>query len=103
MNLLWYSITILPFIMSEVIHTASGMIFDIEEFGIYDGPGIRCVTFIKGCPLRCRWCHNPEGLERRVQRMIARDAGTAASANASVPRPAGASRAEHVCGRVPAG
>ena len=65
--------TIPPFIMSEVIHTASGMIFDIEEFGIYDGPGIRCVIFMKGCPLRCRWCHNPEGLERRVQRMIARE------------------------------
>ena len=38
-----------------------GRIFDIEEFAVYDGPGIRTVVFLKGCPLRCMWCHNPEG------------------------------------------
>jgi pyruvate formate lyase activating enzyme len=37
-------------------------IFDIKRFGINDGGGIRTVLFIKGCPLRCRWCHNPEGM-----------------------------------------
>lgn len=41
----------------------NGRIFDIEEFAVYDGPGIRCVIFFKGCPLRCMWCHNPEGLD----------------------------------------
>lgn len=40
-----------------------GMIFSIEEFSVYDGPGIRTSVFLKGCPLRCTWCHNPEGQE----------------------------------------
>ena len=40
-----------------------GRIFDIEEFAVFDGPGIRSVVFMKGCPLRCQWCHNPEGLD----------------------------------------
>ena len=36
-------------------------IFDIKRFAIHDGPGIRTTVFFKGCPLACRWCHNPEG------------------------------------------
>lgn len=37
-----------------------GLIFDIQKFCVHDGPGIRTTVFFKGCPLRCRWCHNPE-------------------------------------------
>ncbi len=39
-----------------------GTVFDIKEFAVQDGPGIRTTVFLKGCPLRCLWCHNPEGL-----------------------------------------
>jgi pyruvate formate lyase activating enzyme len=39
----------------------AGTIFDIKRYAIHDGPGIRTTVFLKGCPLRCRWCHNPEG------------------------------------------
>ena len=46
-----------------------GIIFDIKEFSIHDGPGGRTTVFVKGCPLRCRWCHNPEGLSSKIQLM----------------------------------
>jgi pyruvate formate lyase activating enzyme len=41
----------------------TGFIFDIKRYAIHDGPGIRATVFMKGCPLACRWCHNPEGIE----------------------------------------
>lgn len=46
-----------------------GTIFDIKEFSIHDGPGARITVFLKGCPLRCLWCHNPEGLSTVPQLM----------------------------------
>ena len=45
----------------------SGVVFDIKEFTIHDGPGIRTTVFMKGCPLSCTWCHNPEGQSRQPQ------------------------------------
>jgi pyruvate formate lyase activating enzyme len=45
----------------------SGIVFDIKEFAIHDGPGIRTTVFMKGCPLSCMWCHNPEGQSRLPQ------------------------------------
>ncbi len=47
----------------------TGTIFDIKEFSIHDGPGGRIKVFLKGCPLRCVWCHNPEGLTTAPQLM----------------------------------
>jgi pyruvate formate lyase activating enzyme len=44
-----------------------GIIFDTKEFSVNDGPGIRVTIFLKGCPLRCTWCHNPEGISPHPQ------------------------------------
>lgn len=44
-----------------------GCVFSIEEFSPFDGPGIRTTVFLKGCPLRCSWCHNPEGQSTHPQ------------------------------------
>lgn len=45
----------------------TGVVFDIKEFTLHDGPGIRTTVFLKGCPLRCTWCHNPEGISPEPQ------------------------------------
>jgi glycyl-radical enzyme activating protein len=46
---------------------ASGKIFEIQRFCVHDGPGIRTTVFLKGCPLHCIWCHNPEGISAKEQ------------------------------------
>ncbi len=46
-----------------------GLIFDIKPYSINDGPGIRITIFLKGCPLSCVWCHNPEGISPDVQKL----------------------------------
>jgi len=45
----------------------TGNIFDIKKFSIHDGPGIRTTVFLKGCPLHCVWCHNPEGISPHTE------------------------------------
>jgi len=51
----------------------TGILFDIQRFCVHDGPGIRTTVFMKGCPLRCRWCHNPEGLTAQPQAQFFED------------------------------
>lgn len=68
---------------------SAGVVFDIKEFAVFDGPGIRTTVFMKGCPLRCMWCHNPEGLSPRPELMVSRAACTACGAcRAACPHPA---------------
>jgi len=50
-----------------------GILFNIQRFSVHDGPGIRTTVFLKGCPLSCPWCHNPEGLSRELELLIVRD------------------------------
>lgn len=45
-----------------------GTIFDIKRFAVHDGPGIRTTVFLKGCPLQCWWCHNPEGISPKPEK-----------------------------------
>ena len=52
---------------------AGGIVFNIQKFSIHDGPGVRTTVFFKGCPLRCRWCSNPESQRPGVQILYHRD------------------------------
>jgi glycyl-radical enzyme activating protein len=46
---------------------AAGFVSDVKRFAVHDGPGIRTTLFLKGCPLNCLWCHNPEGISPKPQ------------------------------------
>jgi len=45
-----------------ILPAEDGIIFRIKKYAIHDGPGIRTTVFLKGCPMACQWCHNPEGI-----------------------------------------
>ncbi len=52
--------------MSDIIERKA-LLFNIQKYNMYDGPGIRTIVFFKGCPLRCKWCSNPESQKRKHQ------------------------------------
>ena len=54
---------------SGVNYDISAPVFNIQPYSIHDGPGIRVTVFIKGCPLRCLWCANPESRQAEPQLM----------------------------------
>ena len=56
------------------------VIFNIQKYNTFDGPGVRTLVFFKGCPLRCKWCANPEGLVRAFQVMWKEDLCTGCGA-----------------------
>ncbi len=47
--------------------TIEGVVFDVKRFAVHDGPGVRTVVFLKGCPLSCAWCHNPESVRPKPE------------------------------------
>ena len=49
-----------------------GLLFDIKRYAINDGPGIRITLFLKGCPMSCVWCHNPEGIGKKPVKLYTR-------------------------------
>ena len=59
--------------LAKALEATKGTIFNIQHFCIHDGPGIRTNVFVKGCPLRCLWCANPESQMRAPQLMYRKD------------------------------
>ena len=72
------------------------LVFNIQKYAIHDGEGIRTTVFFKGCPLSCRWCHNPESQRWQRELMFHRDRCTGCGACAAVC-PEGAAQSGEGC------
>ena len=57
-----------------------GLVFNLQKYSVQDGPGIRTTVFLKGCPLCCAWCHNPEGIAPRRELVVVENHCTACGA-----------------------
>ena len=60
--------------MESINYSLTGTVFDIQRFSLHDGPGIRTIVFLKGCPLSCQWCSNPESQNPKPVIMYKKDA-----------------------------
>ncbi len=56
--------------MNEINYEATGTVFNLQRYSIHDGPGIRTIVFLKGCPLSCKWCSNPESQRSNPELMF---------------------------------
>ena len=65
--------------------SVQGVIFNIQHYSIHDGPGIRTTVFIKGCPLRCLWCQNPESQLLQPEVFLTRKSVLVADSALSLP------------------
>ncbi len=59
--------------MDSINYNLTGTVFDIQRFSLHDGPGIRTIVFLKGCPLSCKWCANPESHNKKPVVMFRKD------------------------------
>lgn len=74
--------------MQPTAPSKNPFIFNIQKYNVYDGPGVRTLVFFNGCPLRCQWCANPEGLRHTHEILYKQDACTACG-NCASACPAG--------------
>lgn len=78
----------------------TGTVFNVQRGSFHDGPGIRTTVFLKGCPLRCPWCHNPEGISPALEVLVSESRCLGCrSCEAACPRPDGPLPAGGVLGR----
>ncbi len=52
------------------LEAVRGVVFDVQRYSLHDGPGVRTNVFLKGCPLRCQWCANPESQHAQPELMF---------------------------------